>query len=122
MKRRIGFVVGVMMVLSVWGAIVLAGMYSSGWGQAVTVTTTPQQITGFEANLVSIYNSESTNAVVYAAINATTGTLATAIAATNALCIPGGTSWTFDGRSKVIFTSVSLQSASGSPLVYVAAY
>jgi len=118
-KSVILAMVGGIMVLV---ASVALAIYGEGWGKILTATTTPQEVSGFTANKVSIYNPESTNATVYCLANCATGTLAAAILGNTAIPIPGGTAWTFDCNGKQSIDRICIQVASGSVQVFIGAY
>ena len=80
-----------------------------GYGRSVTATTTPVEISGFTANIVSVYVT-GTNSI-YTLPNVGTNTLATRITAGTAIEIPGGASFTFDGNGKTHIYRISYRSS-----------
>lgn len=102
-------------------AVAAVAFMGSGWGTSATVTTTAVQFTGFSAASVSVYNAGVSN-VVYAMVNCSTNEFATAVAATNAVPIPPGTTFVFDTKARTSLHNISLVAAEGDSLVYVGAY
>jgi hypothetical protein len=107
-------------IVGLMGAVVWA--VSNGFGKTLSVTSASQQVTGFTANLVSVYNDKGSASVVYALVNCETGTLDTAVASNTAVCIPPGMAFTFDTRQKGLIDRICFESASGTNTVYMGAY
>lgn len=96
--------------LILWGVMLLCFTTAlvaiprfSGRGWVGTATTTPFQLTGLKSNFASIKNSTSSTERIFVLVNATSNDLVTALAATNAIPIDVGDSWTFaaDGDDQI---------------------
>jgi hypothetical protein len=90
MRRKVLFstLVGIVIAASIVYAIY------DGSGRQVTATTTPVEVSGFTANMVTVYVT-GTNSI-YFLPNVGTNTLATRITAGTAMEIPGGASLTLN--------------------------
>lgn len=93
-------------------------VYSTGWGGSSTVTTTPQRLTGFTLNKVSVLNLDSANPLVFALVNCTTNVLAGRIVSGTAVPIPAGQSYTFDFNGQQNITSLCLATTNGTAVAY----
>jgi len=78
MKRRI---LKMFLILVVLGAARLAiALYDTGYGSQLTATTVTGRMSGFTANMVSVYNNNSTNDFFFL-LNCSTNTFNTRLAA-----------------------------------------
>lgn len=98
-----------------------------GLGRSVTATTTPQSASVASTDgvtfpeTVSVYNS-GTN-LIYAAVNCTTGELASAISASTAIVVPADMTFTFNrSRTPDQIHNVCVATSAGTSLTYIAAY
>ena len=121
MKKRMAIWVAVLAVCGGLGA--LAAAYTGG-GRMVSVTTVPTVLTGFAADIVSIYNVGT--AVVWAQVNVSATTVSNAAAGGTAVPIPANTAYKFDQRDKQqargVLTTVALVTSNSTATAYVAWY
>jgi len=99
---------------------------SYGWGATASVTTAAQRFTIGSGGVFNLKIVNDGSAALYAAVNCTTGTFATAVSTTNAVCIAPTDDFTFSGyksrEESVAIVSVCVQAASGTNAVYIAGW
>lgn len=97
-------------------------LFGTGWGKLVTVTGDYQQVAGFTANSLSVYNSGA--GLVKCLANISTNDFATRVAAGTHITIPSGGSYTFDGQGNAQIENVCLvtSGASSTNVCYLAGF
>ena len=101
------------------GSFCYAELFGTGFGKIVTATTTIVQLTGFQANKVTVYNSSGAD--VFVTVDTTTNSLLAA-SVTNAIAIPSGVSFTFDTATKDVIFKLNYATTNSTAVLYIACF
>ena len=101
-------------------ASVALALYGTGGGKILAATTTPQELAGFTANSVSVYNTGAVT--LFCLVDCTTNDFTTRLAAGTTLPIPAGTSYTFNAETQTSIERLWYATTNSTAEVFVGRY